>query len=445
MGFNRFVLNIVIRSILIALNAITFPFFFKSEDWTFTFIFLCIFFVVQIFLLIRYLTTINRDLANFLIHIKEQDSTLAFSKQNMDKIFSGLTKEFDKINQEIKKVNYEKVKKQNLLNVVLNQIGTGILVLNSRNTIQISNTAIKSMFDLENINYEFIDQFKDIKTGEQSIKTIKVNNLTRKILITLSEIKENDDKLMIYSFHDIDREITDYELQSWNGLIKVLSHEIMNTVTPIITVTDTIKDCISFENELKKPAKINSKDISDTNKGLLLIENRIKNLSNIVTQLRKFSELNTPAIVQVNIKSFIKPIIDIYQIQFPIIKFNFEVAPDTSRLNFDETLIELCVNNILKNAIEAISDKNQGEISIKAYWLKKQAIIEFLDNGSGIDDSILKKVFLPFYTTKDEGSGIGLSIARQIMFAHNGNIEIESTEKGTCVKLIFKDNLNDFD
>ena len=151
MGFNRFSLNIIIRSILIALNALIIAFFALNPEWIFTFIFLCLLFILQITLFVKYSTKINRDLANFLIHIKEQDTTLAFSRTTLDQTFSGLTKQFEIINKEFSDIKDQEIKRQNFLNLLLNKVGTGILVLNHANEIELYNKAVLDLFGIYDI------------------------------------------------------------------------------------------------------------------------------------------------------------------------------------------------------------------------------------------------------------------------------------------------------
>jgi len=447
MGFNRFVFNIIFRSLFLALTALGIAFLFKNYEWLFTLIFLSLLFIFQIYLLIRYATKINKDLANFLIHIKEQDTTLAFSKTTIDRTFNGLSKEFEKINLELKKVNDDKIKKQHLLNQLINQVGTGIIILNEKNEIVLQNNAIKNILGLTESNssalvvklFSVFENLHSLNFGDQRIEIIQINNLTRRILISLSGIKEDYQTLKVYSFHDIDREMTSYELQSWNGLIKVLSHEIMNTVTPISTVADTLKDCLTIDENPKKIDQLNEKDISDSVKGINLIENRIGSLKNFIIKFRQFSDISSPNIQTIRITDLLNDIIEIYSSNYKNIDFKLKINPSNLIVNVDKELIELAINNIVKNAIEAIVDVESPQIQIKAFRTKKDVQIEFHDNGQKIETSVIKKVFLPFYTTKEEGSGIGLSLARQIMFSHNGNIEFSSGIEGTCVKLLFED------
>lgn len=446
MGFNKFVFNIVIRSILLAINALAISFISLNYQWFFTFTFICIVFVIQVVLLIRYVTKVNRDLAHFLVHVKEQDTTLAFSKHTVDKVFSGLSKEFNKINHEIKKINADKIKKQNLLNQLINQVGTSIIILDEENNITLHNKAIfrllgASESELTDKLFSTFKNLNSLAVGDQIIETIQINNLTRRILITRTEIREENEVSRVYTFHDIDREMTDYELQSWNGLIKVLSHEILNTITPISTVVDTMKDCLTIDERTKDINELVKKDIDDANKGIKLIENRINGLNDFTSKFRQFSEVSTPNLSQTNIHDLLSDIVELYKSSYPEIDFKLEIKPKTLKLNIDKQLIELSINNIIKNAIEACLQIEQAVISIKAFKSNTKVLIEISDNGTGIEPNIVKKVFLPFYTTKENGSGIGLSLARQIMFSHGGNIEFSSNTKGTCIKLSFNENL----
>ena len=220
MGFNKYVLNIIVRSILIAATALLMAFFALKPDWLFTFIFIGVLFLLQIILLISYASKVNRDLANFLIHLKEQNTSLKLTSSNIDNLFGGLTKELSKINEEFKKIESERIRKQNLLNILLERIGTGIMVVTKETKeIRIYNQALKNILALEkhakphelkNSVFKLLDECTQLKTGGQEIINVHLNNITRRILIALSEIKEDEEILQIYSFHDIDREITYY-------------------------------------------------------------------------------------------------------------------------------------------------------------------------------------------------------------------------------------------
>lgn len=442
MGFNRYILVIIIRSILLAATALIMVFFALNLNWVFTFVFFCLLFILQIIFLIRYVSKVNRDLANFLVHLKEQNTSINFSSNSIDKIFGGLTKEFEKINTEFKNIENEKIKKENLLNLMLDRVGTGIVMINSKNEIKLHNKAILKILGIEgyiskselnNKVLDLINKNDELKVGDQNIVNIHVNNITRRLLIALSELKEDQETLRIYSFHDIDREMTDYELQSWSGLIKVLSHEIMNTLTPMSTVIDTLNDCMTLDGKVKTNDQLEIKDIKDSVKGINILENRVNNLQNFIKKFRQFLDIPVPELKNVIINDLFNDLSGTYKNND--VNIVFKSLAESLSIFADKELIELVLINIIKNAVEA----DAREVILNAYTAKGQTIIEIQDNADGIDPAILNKVFLPFYTTKKDGSGIGLSLSRQIMFAHKGNIEIESTVAGTSVKLIFNE------
>ncbi len=438
MGFNKYLLNIIVRSILIAITALLMMLFAVKLKWFFTFIFLCLLFIFQIFLLIRYVSKINRDLANFLIHLKEQNTSLNLSGNHIDSIFGNLSSELNRINEEFKKIENEKIRKQNFLDILLNRVGTGILVISELNKVILHNNALENILGIEDNSSEnlkiqlkkVLNDYSKLNPGEQNITNIRINNITRRVLITLSEIRENNSVHKIYTFHDIDREMTDYELQSWNGLIKVLSHEIMNTLTPISTTVDTLKDCLTVKGANKTLDQIEEHDVRDAVKGVTLMENRVTGLQDFIKRFRRFLDIPVPELNHFDLIECVKNISDSYKDK---VNIQFDHVDKFQTLFADKSLIDLVLINIFKNSIEAGADN----IELNLYKAGNNLILKIKDNGKGIPPSTLQKAFLPFYTTKNGGSGIGLSLSRQIMYAHKGNIELYSDDTGTFVKLIF--------
>jgi len=392
MGFNRFTLNIIVRSLLITGNAILIAILLQNQNWIFTFIFFCFVLILQVYLFIRYTGRVNRDLASFLIHLREQDTTMEFTSNSLDKTFKGLSGEFKRINKEFQKVKSAQIQKQHLLNLLLDRVGTGILIVNKNSEIELLNKAVVNIFDIEPENTNiwqiiesYITEINNLKAGDQKIETIHVNNFNRKILISLSEVHENNEILKIFSFHDIDREMTDYELQSWNGLIKVVSHEIMNTITPMLTVVDTIKDCHTINRLEKETHQLTKKDINDTLRSIELLENRLNSLKNFISRFRLFSDIPSPEFKDFELNSYLKYCIELYKRNNPSIQFNFKTEADKIALNADSDLLELVLNNLIKNAAESLTNSSNPKIEFKTGKNKENIFIEISDNGTGIE------------------------------------------------------------
>ena len=219
------------------------------------------------------------------------------------------------------------------------------------------------------------------------------------------------------------------EMEAWQKLIRVLTHEIMNAVTPITSLSDTLLGLTE--------AQVSKEDIRN---GLQTISRTGKGLLSFVESYRKFTRIPTPEPSLFYVKSFIERMVELARHQHPDVRVTFhtDIAPSDLILYADENLVSQVVINLLKNAIQAIeSDKNtdkEGHINIRAYCNEAEAIlIEISNNGPAIPNDIAEHIFIPFFTTKEGGSGIGLSISRQIMRLSGGNLSLLPGKETTFI------------
>ena len=219
------------------------------------------------------------------------------------------------------------------------------------------------------------------------------------------------------------------EMEAWQKLIRVLTHEIMNAVTPITSLSDTLLGLTEAQVS-KEEIRNGLQTISSTGKGLL----------SFVESYRKFTRIPTPEPSLFYVKSFIERMVELARHQHPDVRVTFhtDIAPSDLILYADENLVSQVVINLLKNAIHAIeSDKNtdkEGHINIRAYCNEAEAIlIEISNNGPAIPNDIAEHIFIPFFTTKEGGSGIGLSISRQIMRLSGGNLSLLPGKETTFI------------
>ncbi|HAF83499.1 MAG TPA: ATP-binding protein, partial [Bacteroides uniformis] len=229
--------------------------------------------------------------------------------------------------------------------------------------------------------------------------------------------------------NDINNELDEKEIDSWIRLTRVLTHEIMNAVTPITSLSDTLLGLTEAQVS-KEEIRNGLQTISSTGKGLL----------SFVESYRKFTRIPTPEPSLFYVKSFIERMVELARHQHPDVRVTFhtDIAPSDLILYADENLVSQVVINLLKNAIQAIeSDKNtdkEGHINIRAYCNEAEAIlIEISNNGPAIPNDIAEHIFIPFFTTKEGGSGIGLSISRQIMRLSGGNLSLLPGKETTFI------------
>lgn len=250
----------------------------------------------------------------------------------------------------------------------------------------------------------------------------KGKNSTLELSISSVEIRIKGVKQYIITLNNIHYALERKEMEAWQKLIRVLTHEIMNSITPIISLSDTLKersmdDCNSEKNQ---------KTIIH---GLDIINRRCKGLMEFVENYRKLTRISLPIKSNINVKDFFYNISGLMATDY----IHFSVQNDDMIWNADRVQMEQVFLNILKNAIEACRNTESPLITVKAEYYKDNAIkITIKDNGEGIMPEVKERIFVPFFTTKPEGSGIGLSLCKQIITLHNGNINVESEiGKGT--------------
>jgi len=316
--------------------------------------------------------------------------------------------------------------------------------------IEIFNTAAKKILQCE--THFTIDKLKSkhpqftnfilkLKNNEQ--KTIKLDiqnsyhSITAKCVIFT--IKERP--IRFISFQDISNELAFEELEAWQKLIRVLRHEIMNSVTPIKSLTSTIIRIFSKNGQSKKIEQIKQENIDNALAGLLAIDKRNQGMSTFIESYRNLTNTPKPVFEEVNINEFFDHIKILMNEDFKLkhVEVEFLVQTSNIKIQADEKLLSQLMINLLRNAIEAMKTQQKKMVHINASLnTNKQMIISVKDNGSGIDKDELDNIFVPFYTSKEKGSGIGLSLCQQIMHLHKGRISVTSKKgEGSTFTLEF--------
>jgi signal transduction histidine kinase len=313
------------------------------------------------------------------------------------------------------------------------------------------------MFGLDHISHinklkvidpKLVDILEKIGSGEQKRINVKVGHNLLSLAVHSQTILMQNREVKIVTMQDIKSELDIHEMDSWQKLIRILNHEIMNSVAPITSLSSTLSGFYRTGEINASPDNITPKIISDTIRGLDIIENHGKGLIHFVESYRSFTQLPKPEFTRVNVSEFFERIVILVNGYFdsngykkdikPLISTN--VFPNDLTLLADDKLLAHVFLNIVKNSIEAFSEIGEGN-SIVLNASKDsdgRVILTVLDNGPGMDAETLEKIFVPFFTTKESGSGIGLSLSRQIIRLHNGNITCDSIQgEGTTVTMLF--------
>ena len=259
--------------------------------------------------------------------------------------------------------------------------------------------------------------------------------------IQATEFKIRTKAYKLISLQDINTELEQQELESWKKLVRVLTHEIMNTAIPISTLSNVINEMFEEENGQEKAwEKFNEKEQQNIKRSLTTIEKRSQGIVDFVRATKSFTHMARPKFELVSVNEWVKSVLALYKPEFEQKNISAEVTllNADNKLKLDQNLMEQVLINLIRNSIEAMEDQANAHVKLELKRTEENRIQLILsDNGKGMNAAVLENIFIPFFTTKKEGSGIGLSLSKQIMQIHGGNIYVSSTEnEGTEFSLI---------
>ena len=289
---------------------------------------------------------------------------------------------------------------------------------------------------LRKVSPVLVEAFKEIRPGENRRVTYTNERGSIQLLITASGITVNGKHTRLLVINDIENEMDEKEIDSWIRLIRVLAHEIMNSIAPITSLSDTLLEIHKTNQAAHTPETIRQNTIN----GLQVISETGKGLVSFVESYRKFTRIPQPEKEIIELNEFIQRMIILCSMEpnFSAITIQTQLTPENIRVYADPNLLGQVMLNLMKNAIQALQNRENPILRVVAEQLPTGNIrLQVIDNGPGIPSDMINEIFVPFFTTKNEGTGIGLSIARQIMRAHGGNLKVSSIpDKETVFTLV---------
>ncbi|UII19463.1 sensor histidine kinase [Fulvivirga ligni] len=383
---------------------------------------------------------VKADLSNFLVSIKQNDFSTTYSKHIKDKYDLELSDAFAAISTEYKKLRTEKESNFHFLKAIVEHSTVPMLsyredtdeitLLNQAGKKIFGTPYLKSVQSLANIDQALLQVVMRLNSGEKELLKLALDTQVLSLSISAKQIKLEGVPHKLVSFQNIKAELDEQEADSWQKLIRVLTHEIKNSAIPISTLTSVVTQLITDDNgNLKDLNALDEEDLNDLKIGVNTIEKRSKGLVNFVNAYSKLANIPPPQLSSVNSKSFIEGILLLLKSDLSHIHVQSKI--DDFSLYLDSELMEQVLINIIKNAKEALRETEQPMIIIRAFRDQDTVIIKITDNGPGISAEDMENIFVPFFTTKKEGSGIGLSLSRQIVRAHRGDLTVKSTDGET--------------
>jgi len=448
MIYKNFRLVVSFRILLLAATIFLF-FYTLTLEYFITPFLIGVLIIFQIILLVRYVDITNRNLASFLESIRFSEFTRSFHIEGMGDSFEELNKAFNEVIGDFQKIRQQLEEQYQYLQSIVSNIDISIITYHKDGTVDMMNKAFQDLFQvynlknirqLEKVNQELADILMKLEPGKNYVLKIKQEDDILQLAVYGSEFRLHTKRIMLVTIKDIQYVLEEQETETWQKLIRVLTHEIMNSITPVASLTSTLSLMVKDTKE-EHGGKLDEESTEEIQKALSTIHKRSEGLLHFVNTYRSLTKIPKPNFESVRAKELIdniKPLMEKDLVDNNI-RFVTTVDPDHLEFYADHKLIEQVLINLITNAIHALEERRDGRIDMKAFRNRRgRPTITVTDNGRGILQDVLDKIFIPFFTTKPKGSGIGLSLSKQIMRLHGGSITAKSEpEEGTTFTLTF--------
>jgi len=416
-------------------------------------LFAVLFLIITVFLInytSKFIFKIFRDIDDFLEAIKAHDFSKRYPENR--KVRNNFFKYFNAVSDTFLSINQEKETQQQYLKKILDLVNTGILAYNIEtfDTLWMNNSFL-NMFQIpyvKNIKWlkkrhsQLYKELIEIQLGDNRLITINTGYRTVKMLSNACTFQTNEKTYQLIAFHNVSSALEEIESGAWKGLLHVMTHEIMNSIAPVASLADTLKKRMEL---LKTELKLNElPDLEDIESAMETIRRRSEGLLRFADTYRNISKNIVPELKSVNLYELLKSISHLMQPSLEQKGISLEVRTDNylTVANIDQNLIEQVVINFITNAANAVKETKEPVIILFSGLLDEKPYITVADNGCGITSEVREKMFIPFFSTKKNGTGIGLSLSREIVKLHNGSMKVQTKEgEGSAFTILFGKNI----
>lgn len=406
--------------------------------------------IYQVYELIRFLKQAQEELNQFVESVHYRDFSRHFNEKHDSGQLEVLRKGFNEINTTFKRINREKESQHQQLQKILELVDTGIMTYDlDSGEVMLMNEAIKKLLHvpfmktihyLEKRDRNLYREVIELQPGQNRIATAHTAQLDKsniKVLLSATAWQSNGNRYKLVAFQNVNEALDETESQAWQKLLNVMTHEIMNSIAPISSLADTLK------NRLKEAVVTgaSTEDFEDLEVGVGTIKRRSEGLLRFAQTYRNLSKITSLHLSEVYINELFA---NLHRLMQPTlaqkhIKLHITLSEQNISLQADPNLLDQVMINLLVNAMEAVKDGPEPQITLSSQiGTDGRVVIKVIDNGAGMSKEVQEKIFIPFFSTKKQGSGIGLSLCKQIVMLHRGTIQVQSEEGvGTAFILRF--------
>ncbi len=447
MIFKSYNISVIIRMLIFGLAAAALAISIYRHAWLLAAP-LVLVILISFFDLLNFLNSLNRKVAFFFDAVTNDDTTLHYPEKIRPRSLRTLHQSLNRLNAHIADIRIKSENRERFFHEMLKSSATGLLAVDEKGYIEQINDPALEFMGLPHIthtdllrqkNYELHEQMRLITPGQsRTIKLLQGNEM-RLISLKVALLHFNANKYRLYSLSDIKAEIEENELDSWQKLIRVMTHEIMNSVAPITSLSNTLSRIFIKNGEPLPAGDVTEKHIANIIHGLGVIENTGKGLMRFVEDYRKLTKIPNPVFKPIPIDNWLNGIRLLMKNRLDEAGIDFRIMRNCreEELIGDEKLLNQVMINLINNAVDALEGKPSGRIEVLVSENSGgRHKISITDNGKGIPEEELEKIFIPFYTTRENGSGIGLSLSRKIMRLHKGSISVLSKQGEQTIFLL---------
>ncbi|MDR0780054.1 MAG: GHKL domain-containing protein [Pseudomonadales bacterium] len=403
----------------------------------------------------RTLTTTNRELTRFLTAISHNDFTQSFKPVDGGGGFRELGQAFEAIIERFREARSDKELQAAYLSAFIERMPIAVLALAGDGRILHSNRALQDLLhlpapppSLAQIRQHhpqlapMLEQLQPDQSVNLQIKSLGEKSLgeTRNLKLACTILRSRGQQQKLITLQNIQHELDAQELAAWQNLIRVMAHEIMNSITPITSLADTAAQCL--DDSRAHPAAQSDPQLiallDDIDSALGTIGSRSQALLRFVDSYRRLSRLPTPLPRLFSVQELFMQVQRLVEVQVSTVHFTTHCEPPELKLHADQEQLEQALLNLINNALDAIREHSAPRLALSAWQQSGRILLRVEDNGCGMTPAQLEQIFVPFFTTKRGGNGIGMSVVRQIVHLNGGRIEVQSSPgAGTQVLLSF--------
>ncbi|WP_461089056.1 sensor histidine kinase [Spirosoma gilvum] len=402
--------------------------------------------------LYRFVTSLNRKLTRFLESVRYSDFAVAFrADSNLGPSFYELNDQFNEVLDAFRQARAEKEANLHYVNTIVQHVSVGLMTFDAAGQVELVNqTALRllgiyRLRTLNDLNPTHPDLAQLLKTTTASpVPTSYQTGADGELSVRCTAVRLRGRLVTVVSMQNIRTELQQRELDAWQNLTKVLRHEIMNSITPIVSLAGTMRDIVeadliplATEQPGLVPNYVNE-SVTDLHDALMTIQQRGAGIMQFVDAYRNFTTIPQPIFADVPVEPLLRNVVQLVQPYAPKCLITTTVGSANLAIRADVSQVEQVLLNLIKNAIESMDGMDNPHVQLEALSEGPHVVIRVTDNGPGIEPEALEQIFIPFYTTKKTGSGIGLSLSRQIMQLHGGKLSADSTPgQGSTFSLTF--------